>query len=129
MTYTSDNSLVPRAKAILFTVAAITALIAPISAFAQGSDGHRPICLQVNRIDHTEVLNDHQILFYMNGKHEGHKVWVNNLTNRCTTLTRSDGFAWESSIPQYCDNLEIIHVLQSGQTCTLGAFSPYEKAS
>jgi hypothetical protein len=129
MTYTSDNSLVPRAKRILLALAAVAVSIAPVSAFAQAGEGHKPVCLQINRIDHTEVLNDHQILFYMIGKHEGHKVWVNNLTNRCTTLTRSDGFAWVSSVPQYCDNLEIIRVLQSGQTCTLGAFTPYEKAS
>ena len=129
MTYTSDSSLVPRAKRILFALAAVATSIAPVSALAQPGDGHKPVCLEINRIDHTRVLNDHQILFYMNGRQDGHKVWINNLSNRCSTLTSQDGFAWVSSLPKYCDNLEIIRVLRTGQTCMLGAFTPYEKAS
>ncbi len=129
MTYTSVGGLVPRIKAVVFAVSAFAASIVPAAAFADMSDGHKPVCLQINRIDHTEILNDHQILFYLSGKMDGHKIWVNNLTNRCSTLTRDEGFAWESSLPQYCDNLEIIRVLRTGQVCTLGAFSPYEKTS
>ena len=128
MITTSEHSLVPRAKTILSALAAAALAIAPISAFADDAAGHKPVCLQINRIDHTEVLNNHQILFYLIGKYDGHKVWINNLTNRCTTLTRDEGFSWSTSIPEYCDNLEIIHVLRSGETCTLGAFTPYEKA-
>ncbi len=82
-----------------------------------------PVCLDVYRIDHTEILNDHQILFHMRGK----QVWVNNLTNRCSTLTRDEGFVWESRIAKYCDNLETIRVIRTGQVCMLGAFTPYEK--
>lgn len=125
MSYTPDNSPVPRGKMNLFAaVAVLAALAAPASAFAADAAG-KPVCLDVNRIDHTEVLNSRQILFYMYGK----KVWVNTLTNNCSTLTRQDGFAWESSITKYCDNVEIIRVLRTGEVCTLGAFTPYEKAS
>ncbi len=125
MSYTSENTRVPRNRMSLFAVAAaVAALAAPVSAIAADAAG-KPVCLDVNRIDHTEVLNSHQILFYMYGK----KVWVNTLTNNCSTLTRQDGFEWESGIAKYCDNLEIIRVLRTGQTCTLGAFTPYEKAS
>jgi hypothetical protein len=129
MTYTSENSRVPRGRTILFAAAALAASAAALPAIAQPADDHKPVCLQINRIDHTEVLNDHQILFYLIGKERGHKVWINNLTNRCSTLDRTEGFAWESSIPEYCDNLEIIRVLRTGETCTIGAFTPYEKAS
>jgi hypothetical protein len=125
MSYTSEKTLVPRNTINLFAVAAtVAALAAPVSALAADAAG-KPVCLDVNRIDHTEVLNSHQILFYMYGK----KIWVNTLTNNCSTLTRQDGFAWESSIPKYCDNLEIIRVLRTGQVCTLGAFTPYEKVA
>jgi len=125
MSYTSEKTLVPRNKMSLFaSVAVLAALAAPVSAFAADAAG-KPVCLDVNRIDHTEVLNSHQILFYMYGK----KVWVNTLANNCSTLTRQDGFAWESSITKYCDNLEIIRVLRTGQVCELGAFTPYEKPS
>ena len=128
MTYTLDNGLVPRVKTLLFAVAATAAagLFAPASTLAADAAG-KPVCLDVVRIDHTEVLNDHQILFYMVGKEKGSKIWINNLSNRCTTMTRSDGFVWESGIPKYCDNLEIIRVIQSGEVCQLGAFTPYEK--
>ncbi len=127
MTYTFDNGLVPRAKAVLFALA-ITAggLVAPTLALAEDAAG-KPVCLDVDRIDHTEVLNNHQILFYMVGKEKGSKIWINNLSNRCTTMTRSDGFVWESGIPKYCDNVEIIRVIQSGEVCQLGAFTPYQK--
>jgi hypothetical protein len=101
---------------------ASAALATPAVSYAQDVAG-KPVCLDVSRIDHTEVLNDHQILFFMNGR----KVWINNLTTRCATLTRQDGWAWSSRIPQYCDNVETIRVLRTGEVCLLGAFTPYQK--
>ena len=109
-------------KTSLIALATLLTLPFAPAALALDENG-KPVCLEINRIDHTEVLNDHQILFYMNGK----KVWLNTLSNRCTTLTRQDGFAWDSSIPKYCENVELIRVLRSGQVCQLGAFTPYEK--
>jgi hypothetical protein len=110
-----------RFNAALLAMAA-AGLLSAAPATAADEAG-KPVCLEVNRIDHTEVLNDHQILFYMNGK----KVWLNTLNYPCTTLTRQEGFAWDSVIPRYCDNLEIIRVIRTGQVCQLGAFTPYEK--
>ena len=101
--------------------AVLTLPVAP-AALALDENG-KPVCLEVNLIDHTEVLNDHQILFYMNNR----KVWLNTLSNRCTTLTRADGFVWDSGLPKYCENVELIRVLRSHQVCQLGAFTPYEK--
>lgn len=121
MPYRLGDTVAMRVKASLLAVAA-AGLMLPAPALAADEAG-KPVCLDVNRIDHTEVLNDRQILFYMYGK----KIWLNTLSNRCTTLTRQDGFAWESSIPRYCDNLEIIRVIRTGEVCTLGAFTPYEK--
>jgi hypothetical protein len=106
----------------LTAFAALLALSAAPAALALDVAG-KPVCLEVNRIDHTEVLNSNQILFYMYGK----KIWLNTLNSPCTTLTRQEGFAWESGIPRYCDNLEIIRVIRTGQVCQLGAFTPYEK--
>jgi hypothetical protein len=120
MSHHLGGAVAARVKTALLALSAASLLSAPVlAADAAG----KPVCLDVDRIDHTEVLNDHQILFYMNGK----KIWLNTLSNRCTTLTREDGFAWESSIPQYCENLEIIRVIRTGEVCTLGAFTPYEK--
>ena len=80
-------------KTYLIALAVALTLPAAPAALALDENG-KPVCLEINRIDHTEVLNDHQILFYMYGK----KVWLNTLTNRCTTLTRQDGFVWDSSL-------------------------------
>ena len=81
----------------------------------------KTVCLDVNRIDHTQVLNDHQILFHMvNGK-----IWQNNLTVPCRTLTSQDGFSWESGIPKFCGNVEQIRVLRTGESCLLGPFVAY----
>jgi hypothetical protein len=104
-------------------MALASAVVVPGAARAQDPASSKPVCLDANRIDHTEILNSHQILFYMLGR----KIWINNLTGDCSTLTRSDGFIWESRIDKYCDNLETIRVIQTGQTCLLGAFTPYEK--
>jgi len=104
-------------------VAAAGLLGMPAPALAADRDAVKPVCLEINRIDHTQVLNDHQILFYMLGK----TVWLNTLTYPCTTLTRQEGFAWESRIPKYCDNVELIRVIRTGEVCQLGAFTPYEK--
>jgi hypothetical protein len=121
MPYSLDNKVAARIKASLLAVVA-AGLMSPAPALATDEAG-KPVCLDVNRIDHTEVLNSKQILFYMYGK----KVWLNTLSYPCTTLTRQEGFAWESSITKYCDNLEIIRVIRTGEVCTLGAFTPYEK--
>ena len=109
----------------LLASVAVGLLGAPASSLAADTDAAKPVCLDVVRIDHTEVLNNHQILFYMLGK----KVWLNTLKYPCTTLTRQDGFAWDSVIPRYCENLEIIRVIRTGEVCQLGAFTPYEKAA
>jgi hypothetical protein len=120
MSYRLGGAVAARIKTALLALSAAGLLSAPALA---ADEAGKPVCLDVNRIDHTEVLNDHQILFYMYGK----KIWLNTLGNRCTTLTRQEGFAWESSIPRYCDNVEIIRVIRTGEVCTLGAFTPYEK--
>jgi hypothetical protein len=129
MSCTPNTSLFPRFKAntVALLFASATAMLITPGAVAAQDDGAAPkaapVCLDVTRIDHTEVLNDHQILFYMYGK----KTWVNNLTARCPSLTRQDGFVWSSWVPRYCDNLETIRVIRSGEVCMLGAFTPYEK--
>jgi hypothetical protein len=98
--------------------------LAPSAALAdEAGGGGKPVCLDVNRIDHTEVLSDHQILFHMYGE----KTWVNTLASRCSTLTRQDGFVWVSRLPKYCDNVETIRVIRTGEVCMLGAFTPYGK--
>ena len=102
-------------------VAAVAAIL--FQPAARAVTPQKNVCLWVNRIDHTQVLNNHQILFYeINGR-----IWQSNLPVPCRTLTSQDGFAWESGIPEICGNVEQIRVLRTGEACLLGAFVPYVK--
>jgi hypothetical protein len=122
MPYTLDNSPVPRIAAALFTLAATAAFLAA-PASADETPDTKAVCLRAHDVDHTHVLNDHQILFYMRGK----KIWLNTLHGRCVTLPVQEGFAWSSSFPEYCANAETIRVVRTGELCQLGEFTPYEK--
>lgn len=79
-----------------------------------------PVCLQAYRIDHTTVVNPSTILFHMkNGT-----VWRNTLQEPCPGL-QWHGFAYvlrgEDAV---CDNQVPIRVVESGQVCALGRFTP-----
>jgi hypothetical protein len=118
MFYTSINSFVPRMKTGVFALAAILAFAAPALAEQASSQ-----CLQSYDVDHTQVLNDHQILFFMRGK----KIWLNTLQARCLSLPNQGGFVWSSYLPEFCPNAETIRVVRTGEICQLGQFTPYEK--
>ena len=109
------------AIALAVSVVALPAL--PPQARGEAEAAAKPVCLWVNRVDHTQVLNNHQILFY----EIGGKIWLSNLTAPCHTLTAQDGFSWRSGIPEICGNLEQIKVLRTGEACLLGAFVPYAR--
>jgi hypothetical protein len=118
MFYTSTDSIVPRVKMIAFAVAAIVTTAVPALAEQSSSS-----CLPADDVNHTQVLNDHQILFYMRNK----KVWLNTLRGRCVSLPIQEGFSFSSSFSEYCPNSETIKVIRTGEVCQLGGFTPYEK--
>ncbi len=79
------------------------------------------ICLQSFRIDHTDVKDDHTILFYM----IDHSVYRNVIPGGCPGL-RNDprGFTY-APIPgsdEICSNLVTIRLNTDGIICELGAF-------
>ena len=120
MTYTSIDSVIPRANAILVALAAAVAFAGP----ALADQPTKSICIKADEVDHTKVLNDHQVLFYMRGK----QVWLNTLQGRCATLPIQDGFAMAADYSEFCANSQSIRVLRTGQFCQLGEFTPYQKA-
>jgi hypothetical protein len=122
MSYTSIASVIPRGKAAFMALAALFGLAAP--ALADPAPDTRGICLRATEIDHTHVLNDHQILFYM----RGNKVWLNTLRAPCMALHAWDqGFVMPSQFSDFCANAQAIRVNNTGQFCLLGEFTPYEK--
>jgi hypothetical protein len=79
------------------------------------------VCLQKSQIDHTEIVNDGSIVFFM----KTGKPYLNTLRFPCPSLTMEGGFAYESDFPEICSQSQTIHVLRSGNFCELGNFTPF----
>jgi uncharacterized iron-regulated membrane protein len=78
------------------------------------------VCLNVRDIQRTEVQDDRTILFHMrNGK-----VWQNRLRQLCPMLKTSPWAQVLHGGDQVCANQQFIHVIQTGNTCSLGEFTP-----
>lgn len=110
----------------LLVVAAAIAAFAAGPAGAAGAmsaaSGNR--CLAATDVDHTHVIDQSNILFYMR---DG-KIWHTHLTPACVNLKLS-GFKMVGHPDQFCANAQTIEVLNGGATCQLGNFTPYnEKA-
>ncbi len=80
------------------------------------------VCLQSTDIDHTAILDNKTIIFYMKNGHP----WKNSLHFDCPSLQIEDGFAYESDFSEICSNAQTIRVLRSGNFCELGQFTPYQ---
>jgi hypothetical protein len=96
-----------------FSLSCLLVLAIAPAALAQGM-----VCLQLNAIDHTQVVDDQTILFHMRDR----TVYRNVLPAKCAGLKFEDGFSYTTSINQLCSNVEIIRVLRRGTSCGLGAF-------
>lgn len=87
-------------------------------------------CLDLMRIDHTEVVDNQNILFYMlNGR-----IYLNKLLQPAPGLDRHDAFMYKTAIGQLC-RLDTVTVLErwgfgltAGGSSTLGKFMPVDEA-
>ena len=112
-----------------FAVLMATAMLAlagcsddPAAVDAQATAAGNGVCLPVNQIDHTQILTDTAILFYMkNGK-----TWVNTISIPCSSLTMEDGFTYVNDVLEICSNSQTIRVARSGNFCELGQFTQFE---
>lgn len=77
------------------------------------------VCLNVRNIQRTEVQDDRTILFHMR---DG-KVWMNKLRQVCPMLKTSPWTQVLHSGDQVCANQQFIHVIQTGNMCSLGDFT------
>jgi hypothetical protein len=86
-------------------------------------------CVDLMRIDRTEVVDDDTVLFYMrNGT-----VYRNELTSSCPTLGFEERFMYRTVLTQLCD-IDVITVLQDvgfgfmpTASCGLGKFEPIDE--
>ena len=121
---------------ILCVLAVSLSLAAPLAAEEKAMDksidlvsGPPEQCVSLSRIDHTYVLDDRNILFYMHGG----KIYRNHLPYNCSGLKINDTFMYRTSLNQLC-NVDIITVLDSlgfgyspRNSCGLGLFYPVSK--
>ena len=77
------------------------------------------VCINARNIQRTEVQDDRTILFHMR---DG-KVWQNRLRQICPMLKTSP---WTQVLhnDQVCSNQQFIRVIRTGDTCSLGDFTP-----
>ncbi len=112
-------------------------LAAPLAAEEKAMDesldlvsGPPEQCISLIRIDHTDVIDNQNILFYMKGK----DIYRNHLPYPCSGLGGiNDGFMYRTSLNQLC-NVDIITVLDNlgfgfspRNSCGLGLFYPITK--
>lgn len=86
-------------------------------------------CVDLNRLDHTDIVEDGFILFYMRHK----KIYLNVLPHACPGLKSADTFMYRLSIYRLCD-VDVITVLNQmgggfypGASCGLGLFYPIDE--
>jgi hypothetical protein len=80
----------------------------------------RPFDSPTGSIDHTKVVDPQTILFYMR---DG-KIWKNTLRGPCRGL-EFHGFNFVTHYDELCSNAVSIQVIETGQVCQLGYFTPY----
>ncbi|HUO91389.1 MAG TPA: hypothetical protein VMU22_00625 [Rhizomicrobium sp.] len=110
------------------TAVALLAAVASLSALAQNSPEQtkpqqiciRPFDTPTGNIDHTKIVDPQTILFYMR---DG-KIWKNTLRGPCRGL-EFHGFSFVTHYDELCSNAVAIQVIDTGQVCQLGYFTPY----
>ncbi len=105
-----------------------TALLALAGCSDDGSavanDGGPPgngVCLATAQIDHTDIVNDSAIVFFM----KDGKAYMNAMRIPCPSLQMEGGFAYMTDAAEVCSNSQTIRVLRSGNFCELGQFTPF----
>ncbi|HEX4508134.1 MAG TPA: hypothetical protein VH722_20575 [Alphaproteobacteria bacterium] len=79
------------------------------------------VCLATAQIDHTDIVNDSAIVFFM----KDGKAYMNAMRIPCSSLQMEGAFAYETDAPEVCSNSQTIRVKNSGNFCELGQFTPF----
>ena len=99
----------------------LAAVLAAQPALPATAAEDKMVCIYAHDIDNTQVSRDgRSILFYMSG----HRVWKNTLQDQCVTLGPDHGFVYTVTDDEICSNLESIRVIDTGEVCELGDFTP-----
>jgi len=118
--------------AVLFALTSASALAAQDAATpAPDTASTQKRCLDLVRIEQTEVLDNKHIVFHVSG--QGGPMYLNTLPHACVGLTKTDPILYQTSLSELCD-LDMITVLHQqgagfmrGASCGLGKFESVTK--
>jgi len=81
-----------------------------------------PICLRTSDMLETRPAKDGKSIVF---KMRDGSAWRNDLHGVCSDLWFNTGFVWtvKNGDGTVCENQNTLRVLNSGQVCTLGAFT------
>ena len=99
--------------------AMLAAALAIGTAWAAPAVADPQTCIQVTYVDRTTFVSPRTLLFHM----KDGKVWRNTLKTDCLGL-RFHGFAYVVRGETVCGNAQAIQVIDNGQVCLLGPFTP-----
>ena len=109
---------------------ALASTVPATGGSAQDDPELSPSCLQLRRIDRTEVVDTRNVLFYLNDR----TIYQNELPHACATLADDKPFLYRVTMNQICDS-DVITVLERWtfgftptETCMLGDFKLVDKA-
>jgi hypothetical protein len=123
-------------KAIVLAGLAITVLCSVLTvAPARAQDdvpGVSIRCVDLRRIDRTEIVGDRTILFHMTDR----TIYQNQLPHACPGLLRGEPFMYRVALMQLCDS-DVVTVLERWgfggltpmESCLLGAFGLIDSAA
>jgi hypothetical protein len=110
----------------LVGIAAGGLMLAACSDDAEVADSGIPksngVCIKTTDIDHTEIVNDSSIVFFM----KTGKPYLNTLRFPCPSLQMEGGFKYETDFPEICSQAQTIRVDRSGNFCELGNFTVFD---
>lgn len=119
----------------LCTLLALSLVLpAPLLADGEGEQDEADLeegvrCIQTRAIRSTDVINDSNIVFRM----QGNRYYHNTLKRRCTGLSRERRFSYTTHLQSLCAN-DLITVMSDsgigmidGRSCKLGRFRPTTK--
>lgn len=98
----------------------------PANAEDEGVDDGSQRCLNARSIRRTEVVDDNNVVFEIQGR----RLFLNQLPKSCTGLSENGRFSFEISTRSLCagDKIRILREAGStfyeGKSCSLGRFRP-----
>jgi hypothetical protein len=111
-------------------VSSMALLAAPVQNAAAAGAKADTNCVSLLQIDHTHVVDNQNILFYMRGG----DIYLNTLEHSAPGLDQNQPFEYTTPMDQLCKS-DIITVLENqgfalrrGASSTLGKFVPIDKA-